>query len=422
MENFLHPNPATQHLVELDEFIHEKEDCYTGFYQGKKLHSAFQPIFSLAHKRVIGYEALVRVKNENDEPISPSTLFNSDVDIDSLTHLDRLCRYLHIKNFSFLNDSINWLFLNVSPQIITHGKSFGSFFNDLLEVTGVPPHQIVIEIVEYPIAHQEHLVKTIEYYKDMGCLIAIDDFGAGDSNFERIWSLNPEIVKLDRSMIVNAAEQPKIRRLLPEIVSLLHQAGSLILIEGVETEEQAMIAMECDVDFVQGFYFAKPTISYLDINRHKSKFDKLFDKFKQTNSAYEKQIREVQAQYETDLLKVVDALRQGVNIKSACFSLVTDPTVVRCYLMSPSGIQIGHTIISEYQNNDTDLRFRPIQDAESADWFRRHYLRNAISHPEQLQISNPYLSITGAHMCITFSIMFATETKNCVFCCDLNWF
>lgn len=71
--------------------------------------------------------------------------------------------------------------------------------------------------------------------------------------------MRPHIVKLEQGMITRAGNQPRIRQMLPGIVDLLHQSGSLVLVEGIETEEQAFIAIESDVDFVQGYFFAKPT-------------------------------------------------------------------------------------------------------------------------------------------------------------------
>jgi hypothetical protein len=67
-----------------------------------------------------------------------------------------------------------------------------------------------------------------------------------------------------------------------------------------------------------------------------------------------------------------------------------------------------------------DKRFSPLEDANSADWFRRHYLRRAIYHPNQLQITRPYLSITGGHMCVTLSMKFTCQDGDCILCCDLK--
>ncbi len=94
--------------------------------------------------------------------------------------------------------------------------------------------------------------------RQMGFLIALDDFGAGHSNFDRVWSIKPDIVKLDRSLVAGLAQDRSRQRVVAQMVSLLHECGSLVLMEGVETHDEALVALESDVDFVQGYYFGRP--------------------------------------------------------------------------------------------------------------------------------------------------------------------
>ncbi len=387
----------------IDHYVSDKNGRSFGIFKGHHLDTALQPIFSFAHKRVVGYEALVRGQNSLGHPINPGELFSPEQDEARLVLTDRLCRYIHVRNFMTLKDNINWLFLNVCPQVMMKGKFYGRYFSELLEIFGLSPHRVVIEIVEHPISDQKLLSDTVDYYKSIGCLVAIDDFGAGHSNFERIWSLSPDIIKLDRSMIVRASGQKKIRQMLKGIVSLLHQAGCLVLTEGVETEKQTMIAMDCDADFVQGYFFAKPATDFDDLSRISPPFEELFEKYKQVATREEGYSDKIYTHYSELYQKTINAIREGAPLAKACSELISDSAVVRCYLLMPNGIQIGHTIVSEACNKKADIRFRPLRDTKSADWFRRHYLRRAILHPDQLYISRPYLSITGAHMCITSS-------------------
>ena len=391
-----------------------------GHVQSHKLRSAFQPIFSLAHKRVIGYEALVRVQDKKNNFIPPTKLFSNEKEEREVIFLDRLCRFIHLGNFKFLHDDLNWLFLNISPTVMHTGPSYGTYFHDLLDSYSFPPHRIVIEIVEHPIADQSLLSDTVNYYKHLGCLIAIDDFGAGHSNFERIWSLSPHIVKLDRSMIVRAAQQKNIRQLFPSIVSLLHQTGALVLVEGIENGEQALIAMDSDVDFVQGYYFAKPSTNLIDGLTSFFDFDSLFHEFKQLSNDQELLQKNSYDKYKKVLIRVVTTIQMGKPLEEACAPFLKEDAVERCYLLQTNGIQIGNTVSSKSSLSNEDLRYKPLEDANSADWFRRHYLKRAVMHPQQVQITRPYLSITGGQMCVTLSIMFSAQNGDSVLCCDLR--
>ena len=73
-----------------------------------------------------------------------------------------------------------------------------------------------------------------------------------------MWHLRPDIVTLDRCILAQASEHSHIERVLPGLVSLLHESGQLVLMGGLSTERDALIALECNVDFVQGAYLRGP--------------------------------------------------------------------------------------------------------------------------------------------------------------------
>ena len=414
------PNNTIIDIETIKKFVTNENGTALGHFQAHQLRSAFQPIFSLAHKRAVGYEALVRVVGEGGRPVPPTHLFSDGKEESEIVFLDRLCRFIHLSNFKFVHDDLNWLFLNISPMVMHNGPSYGLFFKELLNSHTFPPHRVVIEIVEHPLSDQALLSDTVNYYKDIGCLIAIDDFGAGHSNFERIWSLNPQIVKLDRSMIVRAARQKNIRQLFPSIVSLLHQIGALVLVEGIENEEQSLIAMDSDVDFVQGYFFSRPSTDFINGLNFSFEFDSLFNKFKNQSETQEEQNKNTYEKHKAFAMEAIAALKTGKPLEEACMQLSDEDSVERCYLLQTDGIQIGNTIASKKGLANRDLRYKPLEDAKSADWFRRHYLRRAVMHPNQVQITRPYLSITGGHMCVTLSIMFSRPNGQSVLCCDLR--
>jgi len=413
----------TTHQLDLPfirQWAKQRTPFLTGEINNLNLSTALQPIYSLAHKRVVGHEALVRVKDKHNIPISPAVLFEKERSAADTILLDRLCRYIHLHNYRILKDKINWLFLNASPKTISNGKAYGTYFSDLLEAFDFPAHRIVIEVVEHPIEDNDLLLETIDYYKDLGCLIAIDDFGAGHSNFDRIWTLRPDIVKLDRSFTVKAVQNRDVRNILPGIVTLLHQAGALVLMEGIETREQAMMAMESDVDFVQGFFFGRPFTDLSAPNPPFGKFPELMYQYKRESEKTETKFQGETHRYRSLFSLTINLLKQGQPMTAASDELLSEPEVVRCYRIGTNGVQIGHTLVAKDDKSFNDKRFKPLEDANSADWFRRHYLKRAILHPEQLQITRPYLSITGAHYCVTLSMKFSCPSGESVLCCDLQ--
>ena len=124
-------------LPALEPWIREKGSYLTGILDHARLHTALQPIFSLAHKRVVGYEALLRARDKNLNRISPARLFQRDGSPKATIRLDRLCRYIHLHNFRNLKDEMSWLFLNVSPETIINGRHHCP--EDMVSLTGSPP-------------------------------------------------------------------------------------------------------------------------------------------------------------------------------------------------------------------------------------------------------------------------------------------
>lgn len=392
---------------------------WTACFQGLTLRTALQPIFSISHKRIVGYEALIRAFDTDNASVLPIHLFQLPTSDPENVLLDRLCRYLHIQNFAGLKDDVNWLFLNVSPRVVATGTHHDSFFGQLLNRIGFPPHRIVVEIVEQPTDDAEQLRDTVNYYKQLGCLTAIDDFGAGHSNFERIWNLAPDIVKLDRQILTRATDDKRARQILNGIVSLLHQSGCLVLLEGVETRDQAMIAIDGGVDFVQGFFFKRPELELDEVVQSATDFDALLTDYKRNSQEALDPTHEIGQFFEKRFAAAAGAIRLGKPFSEACQPLTAHHAVSRCYLIDEQGVQAEDTLNSDRLVECFDPRFRPLENTANADWFRQHYLRQALNQPEQLQVTRPYLSVTGAYMCVTLSLAFHEGEELKVLCCDI---
>ena len=176
--------------VDVDVFTVDADD---GARRTYRLATHFQPIFSLAHRRPVGFEALIRGTDPEGRVYLPAELLAQAPAGVARMQLDRQCRVLHVRSFRRLNDDVSWLFLNVDPHIAVQGHRFGSFAQ-MLEENDLSPHRVAVELIETPFDDEKRLVKAVDHYHELGCLVVIDDFGAGYSNFDRIWQLKPDIV------------------------------------------------------------------------------------------------------------------------------------------------------------------------------------------------------------------------------------
>lgn len=389
-------------------------------HAGLRLDSHFQPIFSVAHSRVVGYEALMRATDARGNPVPPLEVFGRGSDFASTLTIDRLSRMVHVRNFQAMSGGDDWLFLNVNAEVFLKSMHQGDDFAELLRVTGFPPHRVVTEVLEQSVLDEVMLAEAVQFFRGKGFLIALDDFGAGHSNFDRIWNLQPDIVKLDRSMITKAGTNLRIRRMMPVLVSLLHEAGALVLMEGVETETEALIAMDADADFVQGYYFAHPQPT-LAGSENRDLFDALWHDFREVTLPELSGQRQEIGPYRNAIGYAASLLESGIPLAQAAGGFLELPGAERCFLLDHDGRQIGQNVVNDRHPPQVDPRYTPLFNAEGANWSRRYYFRRALDHPGKVQVTRPYLSIAGANQCITVSIGLRLNGETMVLCGDVNW-
>jgi EAL domain-containing protein (putative c-di-GMP-specific phosphodiesterase class I) len=244
------------------------------------LSSAFQPIFSLRDHRSIGYEALLRAQDPAGNAVPPLEVLGRPLARGCWNNLERSVQLLHASNFAQMCTADDRLFLNTRPDGFIVSEAYRRLVDATLKRLELTPDRIVLEVLETPHGNLQKLVEGIASFRQQGFLIALDDFGVGDSNIDRVWQLQPDIVKLDRSVVEQAALNPRRARLLARLVSLLRETDAFVLVEGVETQDEALLAMECDADLAQGFYFARPAAGRGDEATSKEVVDSLWNSFR----------------------------------------------------------------------------------------------------------------------------------------------
>ncbi len=403
-----------------DEALRTEDGRWVAGFAGLTLASAYQPIFSPAHRRMVGAEALLRARRPDGTPVSPLEVFGMPRSDTETIYLDRLTRLLNVRNFVDQADAAGWLFLNINPVVVVAGRRHGTFSRELFERCGVSPHRVVIEILESSVQNEADLAEAVGYYRELGCLIAIDDFGTGHSNLERIWRLRPDIVKLDRSLLVQAAQDRDLRLTMPGLVGLLHQAGCLVLAEGVETRAEAEIVMQADVDLVQGYYFARPAAGLPAPGPFDALFATLWSDYKAGIATAIARQREQLGAYMNAVGYASVLLEGGRPLTQAVQGFLALPLSERCYLLDQNGLQIGGNLVAGHAGQALDRRYAPLADPAGADWSRRHYFRRALERPGKIQVTRPYFSITGAKQCITISVSLRQHGQFRVLCGDLT--
>ena len=214
----------------------------TVLYGGYTVFSVFQPVFSVSHRRAIGYHASLRAHDEHAKQVPSHEVFTQAARRGDLLELGRLAESLHLGNFNAFESHDEWLFLSLHPAALMD-TSYGDALLAGLKALGLPPQRVVLEVSEQAGGETTRFAEIVDALRKSGFLIALDGFGAKHSNIDRVWNLRPDIVTLDRCILAQASEHSHIERVLPGLVSLLHESGQLVLMGGLSTERDALIAL-----------------------------------------------------------------------------------------------------------------------------------------------------------------------------------
>lgn len=395
----------------LPEGLHELDGQVVGRFGSLWLGSHFQPIFSLAHGRVVGHEALLRAKGDDGQAVSPLSAFQRCHTVDEIALCDTLSRRAHLLNYARARVEDQWLFLNVNARAFLHGPTqhLAAQSAAWLKTAQIRPEQVVVELLEDAIEQLGVLEQVVADHKAHGFLIALDDFGAGHSNFDRVWRLQPDIVKLDRSIVVRAARELSTARMISQLTSLLHECGALVLMEGVETYEEAMVAMDSDVDLIQGYYFCRPQAALLPKGSAPEALTRLYAGQDQRRRAQHLAHKELVAPYINAIGHAGVLLGSGRSMAEACESFLTLPGGQLTYLLDANGRQIGESLWRSDGQLGPHAAYLPLRETSGASWAGRPYFRRAIESPGKVQVTRPYRTLQGRQLCFTVSSMFLRQ-------------
>lgn len=417
-------SPFDELLAHAHEALRTVEGVTTAVRGGITLRSHFQPIYSLSHGRVVGHEALMRATGQDGQSLSPPDVFSRCADRQELGAVDRLSRLVHVHNIPVDRQPDHWLFLNVHSTVLSDSLrgDFAEMLAAYCAYGRIRPEQVVLEILEGAIHSDDRLDEAVSHIKRAGFLVAIDDFGAGHSNFERVWRLNPDIVKLDRTLTSRSTQSARNQRMVAQMVSLLHECGALVLLEGVETADEALLAFDCDVDLVQGYYFGRPAPQPVPHGYAPDVLKRLYADFQVFHRDKSKAYRESVAPYLNGLGYAATLLSAGRTMTEACQSFLELPHADMCYLLNAEGRQFGEVVLSPQASGVSAPAYAPLRDADGASWSRRKYFRDALASPGRVHISQPYRATQGHRMCVTVSSCFNTQvngrTQTQVICGD----
>ncbi len=224
----------------------------------------YQPIFSINQNTFPQVEALVRMR-DGDKLLYP----NSFIDLAEKTGLvtkitykvlEVVCRDL--RNL-LDNNQLDKRFESVSVNFPYYQFALPDMVENVVAILtryNIPPSMIKIEITERALISDRINMKAVmREMQEKGFAFELDDFGADYSNTSVFLDLPLDIIKIDRSLLLSATKSQENRKFFEHLIMGIKSTNKKIIVEGVEEQEQKDLCVSCKCDYLQGYFFAKPT-------------------------------------------------------------------------------------------------------------------------------------------------------------------
>ncbi len=219
----------------------------------------YQPIYSTTEEKINSAEALIRLKDEKYNYISPEIFIPAAekngmiIQIGDFV-LDNVCKFIASEDFK--NSGLDYIEVNLSVYQCMEVDLVNKVQN-CVNKYGISPKQLNFEITESASEQGAIILKNIAKLSELGFNFSLDDYGMGYSNIKRIITLPLNIIKFDKTF-VREAKNPQMKIVIKNSIDMIKEMNKKIVVEGIETSEMLETFSDFSVDFIQGYYFSKP--------------------------------------------------------------------------------------------------------------------------------------------------------------------
>jgi sensor c-di-GMP phosphodiesterase-like protein len=224
------------------------------------LHLVYQPIIELPSGACAGAEALLRWSDDDGNPIAPDFFIRIAEDRGFISELTAFVIRRSIQEVGDIlrNHPELTLALNIAPADL-QGEALFTLLDLHVRQAGIHPRQIALEITERSTADITQLREAVLRLHMEGYQVHIDDFGTGYSSLAYLHELAVDAIKIDRAFTRTIGTDAVTASILPQILGLAVSLHVEVIVEGVETEEQAAYLLATgSVMQVQGWHYGKP--------------------------------------------------------------------------------------------------------------------------------------------------------------------
>ena len=222
--------------------------------EDNRLLAYAQPVISLGSGETVMSELLIRIEGMDGTPVPPSEFLPVAEEFGLVGELDRWM----IDQAVGLTVAGHRVTVNLSAHSLVSPTLIGHF-RSALSTAGGDASLVVVEVTETALlSDQDAARESLAEIRDLGCQVAIDDFGSGYGGFTYLKHFTADFLKIDREFITDLTSNARSQNVVRAVVSLAKSFELKTIAEGVEDAETVAVLKTMEVDFAQGFLFAKP--------------------------------------------------------------------------------------------------------------------------------------------------------------------
>lgn len=322
-----------------------------------EVQTFYQPVVAVDRMTIIGFEAYARGALADDQVIKPQVLFDQCHDLDTLLHMDRLCRESALRNFQsiFRTHPNMLLFLNINITALKAKSMEINTLQEQVEEYGYDPRHVVIE-VEEKLIDDDAPMELLTYYKNLGMHFSIDDVGTSGYALDKMFLVRPGFIKLNRNFLSEVKQKPYKADVLASLQKAAQSIGAVVVGKGVEKEEDAFALLDNKVMLQQGYYYTKTKddnekdatkifkAKIMDVNhRYKESMSMSIRKKKATFEDYHKLMSKLLFKVEKETAK---------EFPARCRAMIqSEESIMGLFILNDQGLVVSNRFL-RYQDND----------------------------------------------------------------------
>jgi diguanylate cyclase (GGDEF)-like protein len=242
-----------------------------------ELQLFYQPKMELSSDKILGVEALIRWQNDSLGFISPEDFIAIAEQAGFINKITEWVYQQAVKDVClFRSEGVNVVVaINISAQDVMNPEQL-TMINNLLDTNGLPAEALSFELTEGDlIKDPEQALQHLGYLRSSGFSIAIDDFGTGYSSLAYLTQLPINVLKIDKSFVLNLDTSKDDQTIVQTVIKLAHSFGMEVVAEGVENAESLALLKKWGCEWAQGYYICRPIAAPDLIEWYKERESKL---------------------------------------------------------------------------------------------------------------------------------------------------